>query len=137
MAPAATSRKMVSNLSSDRPTADSEVRLVTGSPGGDRLIVEPTLRNYPACTDCWDGNWTRCAVDVRAGGFRGAFNADIRAEEFVAFGDALRSLYDQLAGEATFECRHVMSVTTGRMECNAGAASGRTRGRPRFGGGSH
>jgi len=103
MAPAATSRKTVSSLSSDRPTADSEARLVIGSPGGEHLVVEPTSRNYPECTDYWDGNWIRCAVDVRAGGFRGAVKADMRAEEFVAFRDALRRLYDELAGEATFE----------------------------------
>jgi hypothetical protein len=81
----------------------TERRLVLGSADGEHVIIEPRRRNYPDCSDYWDGNWIGCTIDVRAGGFRGSVNADLRTEEFVSFRDALRDLYDRLAGEAMFE----------------------------------
>jgi hypothetical protein len=81
----------------------AERRLVLGSLDGQHMIVEVRRRNYPDCGDYWDGNWIRCAIDVRAGGFRGSVEADLRAEEFVLFRDGLRGLHDRLAGTATFE----------------------------------
>ncbi len=91
-----------------------ECRLVVGAASGEHIIVEPRRRNCPDCVDYWDGNWIGCAIDVRAGRFRGSVNADLRAPEFVSFRDALRVLYDRLSGEATFETvEHWLTIKIG------------------------
>jgi hypothetical protein len=83
-------------------SSNGNVSVVLGSTPGDRLEIRALRRNYPDCADYWDGNWLGCIIEVRAGGFRGQVEADLRAEEFETFRDAFRRLYNQLAGEATF-----------------------------------
>jgi hypothetical protein len=82
---------------------DSETVFVIGSEASSHVKIRALGRTHPGRTDYWDGNWIRCVIDVRAGAFRGAVNCDLRNEEFLAFRDALRDLYDRLAGEATFK----------------------------------
>lgn len=65
--------------------------------------MKPLRRNYPEVSDYWDGNWLGSSIDVHVGGFRGHVDADLRAEEFASFRDALRRLTEDLSGTATFE----------------------------------
>ncbi len=82
---------------------DSETLLVIGSEANEYVSIHAVERSHPGCTDYWDGNWIRCAIAVRVGGFLGKVTSDMRSEEFLAFRDALHHLYGRLAGEATFE----------------------------------
>jgi hypothetical protein len=72
--------------------------------GQEREFVDVTVkgRSHPKATDYWDGNWLRSEVRVVAGGFRGAFEADFRAEEFARFLKELEALYASLRGAAVF-----------------------------------
>jgi hypothetical protein len=81
---------------------DPNLHVTIGPPGGEHVTVEPLRRSHLGCTDYWDGNWIACAINVKAGAFRGQVDADLRAEDFVRFRDGLRRLYDELAGNATF-----------------------------------
>ncbi len=83
------------------PPADSS--LVIGSANGEHLRVVALKRTHPESAEFWESNWIDCAIDVSAGGFQGALNANLRAEELFAFRDALRQLGDHLAREALFE----------------------------------
>ena len=59
-------------------------RLLLGSESGEHLLVEPMRRERPDAADFWDGNWICADVRLRAGAFRGKYEAILRAEEFVA-----------------------------------------------------
>jgi len=52
--------------------------------------------------DYWDGNWLVCSIVIEAGGFRGCFNVTLRTDELDSFYGELKTLYDSLVGEATF-----------------------------------
>ena len=69
----------------------------------DHVIIAPKYRKYPDSADYWDGNWVDAKVRVVAGAFRGAYDADLRAEEFASFRDALKHLHQDLGGRAAFE----------------------------------
>ncbi|WP_394844908.1 hypothetical protein LZC95_48665 [Pendulispora brunnea] len=91
----------MSTSSSNSPSKDVVVML--GATDGEHLAVRARRRSHADCADYWDGNWLDCAIEVCAGGFRGSMNADLRAEEFVEFRDALGALHRRLAGTATFQ----------------------------------
>lgn len=74
-----------------------------GSSHREHVIVRPTRRENPEATDADDGNWIYATIEIAAGAFRGTFEADLRAEDFVLFRDALRPLRERLDGGATFE----------------------------------
>jgi hypothetical protein len=57
----------------------------------------------PEASDYWDGNWVYAIVKIAARAFRGEFEAQLRAEEFVSFRDQLRPLPESLKGHAEFE----------------------------------
>lgn len=82
--------------------ASEDLSVVLGSPEGDHLRLRVLRRTHADCSDYWDGNWLCCTIEVRAGSFSGEVGADLRADEFETFRDALRVLHQQLAGEATF-----------------------------------
>lgn len=69
----------------------------------EHVIVHPTGRERPEASDYWDGNWVYATVTVAARAFRGEFEAQLRAEEFVRFRDQLQVLYETLKGGAKFE----------------------------------
>ncbi len=56
---------------------------------------------HPGADDYWDGNWLTTPVVVRAGGFSGAVDADLRADEFRRFRQAVETMYSSLEGKAT------------------------------------
>lgn len=63
--------------------------LFIGQLGRNHLIAQATRRLYPLCEDYYDGNWIETRVEITAGGFRGTFKAQLRAEEFLNFRDEL------------------------------------------------
>ena len=82
---------------------DDSPALRIGSLNGTHVIVRPTRRVCPEASDYWDGNWVYATVEISAGAFRGEFEAQFRAEEFVRFQDQLRLLYERLTGGAKFD----------------------------------
>jgi hypothetical protein len=81
-------------------TASTE--LVIGDENGQHLVVRAMSRNHPDLFDYWDGNWVACEVEIAAGGFRGAFRADLRSEEFRVFLEEVEALSRALDGAASF-----------------------------------
>jgi hypothetical protein len=73
-----------------------------GESNREHVTVRPTRREYPEARDYWDGNWLNATVEIVAGGFRGKYEALLRAEEFAQFRDQLRPLYEHLSEAATF-----------------------------------
>jgi hypothetical protein len=75
--------------------------LIIGASDGDHVLVRPTGRRHPGLFDYWDGNWVDCEIEMAAGGFRGAFRADLRSEELCGFLGELEMLADTLEGTAS------------------------------------
>jgi hypothetical protein len=67
------------------------------------VLVSPTRREHPEASDYWDGNWLYATVKIVAGAFRGSFEAQLRADEFLRFRDLLRPLHERLSGRAVFD----------------------------------
>lgn len=75
--------------------------------------------------DEWDLDWMTSRIELRVRKIRGSVDANLRAEDFVRFRDALRPLYASLVGSAkllTME-HNIELVVTGdgrghfRVEC--------------------
>ncbi|HNV72631.1 MAG TPA: hypothetical protein PKO06_23180, partial [Candidatus Ozemobacteraceae bacterium] len=69
---------------------------------GEHVELTFIGRSHPDAADFWDGNWLGTRVTARAGGFRAAFEADLRAEEIGAFHEALVAMNRSLSGDAEF-----------------------------------
>jgi hypothetical protein len=82
---------------------DAPLAFRIGGSNRAHVIVSPSRREWPGATDYWDGNWVYATVTVVAGLFRGSFEAQLRAEEFLRFRDQLRPLYEKLTGRAVFD----------------------------------
>jgi len=67
------------------------------------VIIRPNRRQFPSETDYWDGNWLQATIEITTGGFRGRFDAMLRAEDFVRFREQLRPLNERLSGVARFD----------------------------------
>lgn len=85
---------------SDRTESANTFRLVAAN--GDFLAVSGIRRSLPEADDYWDGNWLEAEVTLQAGGTSARFVLDIRAEEVLAFRNAVAQLYDTLSGVACF-----------------------------------
>ena len=81
-------------------TASTE--LVIGDENGEHVAIRALSRNHPGLFDDGDANWVACELEVAAGGFRGAFRADLRSEEFQAFLEEVEGLSRTLDGAASF-----------------------------------
>ena len=66
------------------------------------ILIDVTSRSHPDADDFDDGNWLNAKVLVKAGGFSGAINGQLRAEELTFFRDGLNKLYRSLSGSAKF-----------------------------------
>jgi hypothetical protein len=79
-------------------------------------------RSHPETGDFWDDNWVRAAVEVAAGGFRGAVSGDIRTDELLGFHRELVPLVACLSGLAHFTTMeewlslHITGDGRGHME---------------------
>jgi hypothetical protein len=80
----------------------ASTEVLIGDPSVEHALIRPVSRSNPGLFDDRDGNWIECEVEVVAGGFRGAFTADMRSEEFQAFMDQLSELGRTIDGAATF-----------------------------------
>src|ERR671930_22682 len=74
-----------------------------GRPTSEYVTVRVLRREREEDQDYWDGdgNWLTCEVHIQAGAWRGGVTANLRAEEFVLFREALEAL--QGPGHASFE----------------------------------
>jgi hypothetical protein len=84
-----------------RTVTDAWFRI--GSSNIAHVMVSPSRRQHPEAHDYWDGNCVYADVQITAGAFRGEFEAQLRAEEFVCFREELRQLYDSLTRSAVFK----------------------------------
>lgn len=101
-------------------TASTE--LVIGDENSQHVVVRALSRNHPDLFDYWDGNWLACEVEIAAGGFRSAFRADLRSEEFRLFLEEVEALSRTLDGAASF------STTEGQIAFSlAGDGRGHVR----------
>ena len=76
--------------------------VVIGDENGQHVAIRALSRNHPDLFDSWDANWVACELEIAAGGFRGAFRADLRSEEFRAFLEEAEGLSRTLDGAASF-----------------------------------
>jgi hypothetical protein len=74
-----------------------------GRKNADHLAFWVLQREHPYATDYWDGNWLETDIELSAGGVRAHVKADLRAEEFVAFRQALESAAALETREANLE----------------------------------
>jgi hypothetical protein len=80
-----------------------QVEINLAADEGRQILFEVFGREHAAQDDYWDGNWLSSRVSVHAGAFRGAFDASLRAEEFVRLRDGVRACMTDLRGTFAFE----------------------------------
>jgi hypothetical protein len=79
--------------------------MVAFSLGGserERIAVEVENYERAATGDYHDDNWLKVSVTVSVGAFDGTFPATFLTEEFVAFRNELKKMYESLHGNAKF-----------------------------------
>lgn len=76
--------------------------ILIGDAGAHHVLIRPMSRSHPGLFDHLDGDWIDCEIQIAAGGFRGQFRADLRAEEFATFSTEVLALNRTLEGAATF-----------------------------------
>jgi len=81
----------------------SVARMIIGSESGEHLAVFVSRREFPYAEDASDGNWVYATIRIRAGAFRGEYEALLRTDELAAFRSQLATLYEHLTGTATLE----------------------------------
>jgi hypothetical protein len=81
-------------------TATTEILI--GDANGEHVVMNVLSRRSPGLFDHWDGNWLACELQISVGGFRAAFRADLRSEEFLTFLGEVEALSRALDGAATF-----------------------------------
>ena len=85
------------------PLMDPAPAFRIGTSNRAHIVVGASRRQHPEARDYWDGNWLLGTVSIATGAFRGSFEAQFRADEFVRFRDQLRALYEKLVGRAVFD----------------------------------
>jgi hypothetical protein len=83
------------------PASPSAHAIVIGANSSQQLSMHVTRREFPEASDYWDGNWVYATI--RAGAFRGEYEALLRTDELTSFRDQLATLHTALNGSATFE----------------------------------
>ncbi len=79
--------------------------IVIGSEASEHVAIAVTRREFPDASDTWDGNWICATVGVRAGAFRGEYEALLRTDELAHLRGELSRLHAELKGTAVFESR--------------------------------
>jgi hypothetical protein len=74
-------------------------QFVLGSQESEHVSVQIFRPSNPRH---WGGSWVSGTITVRAGGFSGTITANLQAEDFVLFRDAVRRVHAELRGEAVF-----------------------------------
>ena len=107
------------------------MNLLIGDADGHHILFTLLGRKHPGLFDYWDGNWIACEVTVAAGGFRAAFRADLRAEEFQGFRDQADALLQSVEGVASFSTMEGQIALTIRGDVRGQVSvSGEARDRP-------
>jgi hypothetical protein len=75
------------------PTARA---VVIGADRGQQLSIHVTRREFPEAADYWDGNWVYATIRIRAGAFRGEYEALLRTNELASFREQLGTLHAAL-----------------------------------------
>jgi hypothetical protein len=70
---------------------------------GDRYLRISVRGRAHDAQDFWDGNWLTCSVLVALDGFTATVAADLRANEFEAFREALQRICRDGAGTARLD----------------------------------
>lgn len=60
-------------------------------------------RTFPNANEYWDGNWCNCYVEFNFCIFKGSFKVSLRSDEFRNFYNQIKTLYDNLSGNAKFK----------------------------------
>jgi hypothetical protein len=81
---------------------DENPTILLGDASGERVAIRPTGRTHPEVSDCSDGNWIDCSVEIRAGGFEGRYVACFRSEDFRDWRDAIDRVVAERQGVAWF-----------------------------------
>lgn len=79
------------------------MQMVIGGAEHERLVVDVRGYSNPHATDIYDGNWLTARVSIDVGGFCGAFDCELRTEDFIALARDAADLHDDLRGVATFK----------------------------------
>jgi len=69
---------------------------------GNFIRLDLYDRTYSNADLDWDRDWIRSNVSLKAGGFQGQFQAQLRTSDFIHFKVELVQLYSTLKGTATF-----------------------------------
>jgi len=85
------------------PASPSPRAIAIGADSSEQLSIHVTRREFPEASDYWDGNWVYATIQIRAGAFRGEYEALLRTDELASFRDQLATLHAALNGSATFE----------------------------------
>lgn len=68
----------------------------------EHVIVRPNIPNEASAPTDGELDWMDVTVEIAADGFRGSFSASMNGDDFVAFRDQVRPLYENLSGKARF-----------------------------------
>ena len=77
---------------------------ILGKKSSNYLQIETTNYSFPDSNDFWDGNWINVRIEIKAGAFRGDYEAQLRNVDFLDFRDGLERLYNKLDGFTNFDC---------------------------------
>jgi hypothetical protein len=80
----------------------ASIEILIGDSQAQHVLIRPLSRKHPGLFDDLDGNWIDCELEIMAGGFRGAFRADLRTDEFNAFLEQVQGLIQAPDGSASF-----------------------------------
>lgn len=69
------------------PASPSARAIVIGAASSKQLSMHVTRREFPEASDYWDGNWVYTTIRIRAGAFRGEYEALLRTNELASFRD--------------------------------------------------
>ena len=75
------------------PASSSVRAIVIGADRSEQLSMLVTRREFPEASDYWDGNWVYATIRIRAGAFRGEYEALLRTNELASFRDQLGTLH--------------------------------------------
>ena len=79
----------------------ASTEMLIGDTNAQHVLIRPLSRKQPGLFDDLDGNWIDCELEIVAGGFRAAFRADLRTDEFNAFLEQVQGLIQALDGSAS------------------------------------
>lgn len=68
-----------------------------------KVKIDVLGREYPDCSDYWDGNWVISNVKIDIPGYHADFSASLRTDDISDFLSELRRMNRQLSGKAALK----------------------------------